>query len=258
MIKLTKVSSLVTDAPKIFIIAGGPGLSSLTLRSLNLLKRHFELTYVDLQGTNNSEYQGKKSFVEVASALADVVQRESGVKFALGHSFGGFFAADLLLQKAVSGLVCLSTPFLKASLSSANDNYIANKTPALIEAEADWSQKQDDSSFAKWLSEYGVLYFTSPKGKELLLNDKVSASFFKDNRSDVLDKESMLDYLNKVKAKKIFICGRDDKLLPPNILKSDAQMGKFDFFEIENASHFVTVDQPEKVASLIENKLLRS
>ncbi|MBY0415331.1 MAG: alpha/beta hydrolase [Bdellovibrionales bacterium] len=258
MIKLTRVASLATNAPKIFIIAGGPGLSSLTLRDLDLLKGRFELIYIDLQGTNGSKYQGKKSFAEVASALADLIKKESGVKFSLGHSFGGFFAVDLFLGEAVSGLVCISTPFSKASLSSANDNYVANETPALNKAESNWSQKQDDSSFAKWLSEYGTLYFTNPKGKELLLKDKVSASFFKDNRSDVLDKESMLDSLNRTKEKKIFICGKDDKLLPPNVLKSDAQVGNFDFFEIENASHFVTVDQPEKVASLIENKLLRS
>lgn len=256
MIKLTKVASLATNAPKIFIMAGGPGLSSLTLRDLDLLKGNFELIYVDLQGTNGSEYQGKKSFAEIATALANVIKNESGVKFSLGHSFGGFFAVDLFLREAVSGLVCISTPFSKASLSSANNNYAANETPALNEAESDWSQKQDDSSFAKWLSEYGVLYFTGPKGKELLLKDKVSASFFKDNRSDVLDKESMLESLNRIKGKKLFICGKDDKLLPPSVLKNDAQIGNFDFFEIENASHFVIVDQPEKVASLIENKLL--
>lgn len=258
MIKLTRVASFDNNAPKIFMIAGGPGLSSLTLRDLDLLKRHFELIYVDMQGTNDSKYQGKKSFADLSSALVEIVKEESGVKYALGHSFGGFFASELFLHKAVSGLICLSTPFSQASLSSANENYEANKTSNLAEAESSWSHKQDNSSFARWLSEYGFLYFTNPKGKNLLLTDEVSFQFFKDNRSDVLDKEVMLDSLSKVEGAKVFIAGQEDKLLSVNLLKNDSQRGGFQFFAVENASHFVNVDQPEKVAGLVESQLLRS
>lgn len=256
--KLTRVSSLAKNAPKIFIIPGGPGLSSLTLRDLDLLKRNFELVYVDMQGTNDSEYQGEKSFSDLSSTLTEIVKEESGLKYALGHSFGGFFAAELFLREAVSGLVCLSTPFSQASLSSANENYEANRTECLTEAESAWSQKQDNPSFAKWLSEYGALYFINPKGKNLLLTDEVSAQFFKDNRADVLDKETTLDLLYKIGGIKTFIAGQDDKLLSVNILKNDSQRGGFEFFTVENASHFVTVDQPAKVAGLIESQLLRS
>jgi hypothetical protein len=42
MIKLTRVQSEKQNAPKLFIISGGPGLSSNTLRDLDLLKRSFE------------------------------------------------------------------------------------------------------------------------------------------------------------------------------------------------------------------------
>lgn len=158
----------------------------------------------------------------------------------------------------MAGLVCISTPFSKDSLAAANNNYETHKTPALSEAELNWSQNQDDASFAKWLSEYGVLYFKNSEGRTKLLNDKVSSAFFKDSRTDVLDKEVMLESLEKQNGIKVFICGKDDKLLPSNILKNDANLGKFDFYEIEHASHFVTIDQPEEVARLIETKLLRS
>lgn len=258
MIKLTRVSSAIANAPKIFILSGGPGLSSLTLRDLDLLSRRFELIYIDHQGTNGSVYLGPKTFSELSTALFEIIKNESGEKFILGHSYGGFFASEMMLRKAVSGLICISTPFSKDALLTANNNYTANMTSELSEAEVYWSENQDDKSFAKWLSEYGVLYFRNTKGKDILLVDKVSSSFFKDNRADVLDKESMLVSLGKIEGKKIFICGKDDRLLPSTILKGDAQLGKFDFFEIENASHFVTIDQPESIASLIENELLRS
>lgn len=257
MIKLTRIKSETPNAPKLFAIAGGPGLSSNTLRDLDQLKRSFELVYVDIQGTNCSAYTGKKTYPEIASSLADVVSKEPGIKFALGHSFGGFLASDLMIRGLVSGLVCISTPFSGGSLAAANDNYNLHKTVALTEAENVWSKNQDDSSFSKWLSEYGLLYFKSPRGKEVLLNDKVSSSFFKDNRSDVLDKESMLSSLSLIGRTKLFISGKEDKLLPVSVLENDSQIGKFDFHQIENASHFVTIDQPLMVAKIIETNLLK-
>lgn len=257
MIQLTRIQSEKQNAPKLFIIAGGPGLSSNTLRDLDVLKQNFELVYVDIQGTNGSAYTGAKTFSEIASTLAEVISNESGIKFALGHSFGGFLASDLLIRGLVSGLVCISTPFTRGSLSAANDNYNLHKTAALTEAENEWSKNQDDSSFAKWLSEYGLLYFKSPRGREILLNDKVSSSFFKDNRSDVLDKEEILSSLSLIGSTKLFISGKEDKLLPESVLENDSQIGKFDFHQIENASHFVTIDQPLMVAKIIETKLLQ-
>jgi len=257
MIKLTRIQSETQNAPRLFAIAGGPGLSSNTLRDLDLLKRSFELVYVDIQGTNGSAYTGKKTYLDIASSLADVVSKESGIKFALGHSFGGFLASELLIRGLVSGLVCISTPFTRGSLAAANDNYNLYKTVALTEAENEWSKNQDDSSFAKWLSEYGLLYFKSLRGREIILNDKVSSSFFKDNRSDVLDKEAMLSSLSRISGTKIFISGKEDKLLPVSVLENDSQFGKFDFHQIENASHFVTIDQPLMVAKIIETKLLK-
>ena len=84
-----------------------------------------------------------------------------------------------------------------------------------------------------------------------------SSSFFKDNRSDVLDKESMLSSLSLIGRTKLFISGKEDKLLPVSVLENDSQIGKFDFHQIENASHFVTIDQPLMVAKIIETNLLK-
>src|SRR5690554_5948017 len=98
MIKLTRVASSVVNAPKLFVLSGGPGLSSLTMRGLDLLNRSFEIIYVDFQGTNDSSYLGKKSFVEQVSLLTEAIKNESGLKYILGHSFGGFFASDIFLQ----------------------------------------------------------------------------------------------------------------------------------------------------------------
>lgn len=256
MIKLTSVLSAKTNAPTMFLIPGGPGLSSLTLRSLDILSRSFNLLYVDFHGTNDNPYTGKKSFDELSSELNKEVQNVTGVKFILGHSYGGFFAGKAFVEGIVEGLVCVATPFSKETLSKASENYRAHMTDALVKAESQWNEYQDDKSFAGWLSEYGSLYFKNPEGKSLLLNDKISAQVFRDNRSDAQSFEPVLTMLAQSKGKKIFISGDDDKLLLSENLKKDSALGKFEFYEVENASHFVTFDQPECVARLIEVKLL--
>ncbi len=213
---------------------------------------------MDFHGTNGNPYTGKKTFEELFFELNREIQSVSGAKYVLGHSYGGLFAAKAFVESAVDGLVCVATPFSKSTLSKAGDNYRTHMTDVLAKAESQWSELQDDKSFAKWVSEYGSLYFKNPEGKALLLNDKVSAQFFRDNRSDAQSLESLLTLLAQKSGKKIFISGSDDRLLLSENLKKDSDLGKFEFSEVQTASHFVTFDQPEKVAGLIENLILRS
>lgn len=253
MIKLTKISSTIQNAPSLILIPGGPGLSSLTLRSMDILSRSCNLFYVDFPGTNHNLYSEDNSFDVLSKALNFEIQKINTPVYILGHSYGGYFAADLSLKMKLNGIVCVSTPFSEKALEAAGDNYTARKTSSLSLAEESWENLQDDKTFAKWLSEYGELYFTSETGKGLLLEDKVSAKFFLANRSDATDKEAMLASLNTNETKKLFIAGQQDKMLPEHFLKEDAVNGGFNFISVKNASHFVTFDQPEFVASLIED-----
>ena len=253
MIKLTRVSSDKKDAPVLVLIPGGPGLSSLTLRSMDILKRTFELVYVDFPGTNGNPYGGDKNFDELSSVLEAEILKIDGAKFVLGHSYGGFFAAELSLRMKLDGIICVATPFSEKSLSAAEENYSAKKSHKLCAAEEKWERLQDDESLAKWFSEYGGLYFVDSSGRELLLNDKVSASFFLANGSDAIQMENMLSQLKQDGSKKLFVAGKRDEMLPEEILKEDADRGGFKFISVNSASHFVTFDQPESVAGLIED-----
>ena len=253
MIQLTKVKSNIENAPSLILIPGGPGLSSATLRSMDILHRAFNLFYVDFPGVNETPYDGDKSFDELSSALESELRDINGPKFVLGHSYGGFFAANISLKMKLDGVICVSTPFSDKSLKAASENYFSTKTQTLTDAEDEWENLQDDKSLAKWFSEYGKLYFVKPEGKDLLLKDKVSARFFLANRSDASQKESMLPLLKQNTTKKIFIAGKQDLMLPEAILKDDAISGGFNFVSVNNASHFVTFDQPESVAGLIED-----
>lgn len=122
-------------------------------------------------------------------------------------------------------------------------------------AEEDWNERQDDESLAKWLSEYGKMYFTNAEGKKTIVNDLASAKFFLNNRADVIHGENLLTKIrDKNDLKKVFIAGAKDGLLDVEILREDAEKGKFDFFAVENASHFVMIDEVEKVREIILEK----
>ena len=252
MIKLTKVGSENNKSPTLVLIPGGPGLSSLTLRSMDILCRSFNLLYVDFPGVNGNPYISDLTFDELSHGLQDELQKISGPKYVLGHSYGGFFAASLSLKMKVDGIICVATPFSEKSLIAASENYAASKSKELSSAEEEWGKLRDDKSFSKWISEYGELYFTKADGRSLLLDDKVSARFFLANRSDALQKEALLPLLKLDKTKKLFIAGKLDGMLPEEILKEDADRGGFDFKSVNNASHFVTFDQAQIVAGLIE------
>lgn len=255
MIKLTQICADKKTNSYAVIIAGGPGLSSLTVRSLDLLKRSLNLIYVDLQGTNGTSfikgctYEGL--ILTLKNELRKVVPLDSHI-FTIGHSFGGYFASSLVDLDFARGVFCLSTPFSKESLVAATGNYNKKKTKALTEAESQWAEKKDNESFNKWLSEYGDMYFLLEKGRELLLTDRSSAEFFLSYRSDAGRLENLLGSLAATQKLKVFIAAKQDGLLPEQQLEEDARRGGFRFLSVDGASHFVSFDQPEIVASLIE------
>ena len=256
MIKFTKVASTNRSAPMLLLIPGGPGLSSLTLRSLDILKRSFELQYVDFPGTNGVPYERDRTFKELGAELAAEVARLGRPVFALGHSFGGIFAADLALRSSsVRGIACVATPLSMRSLEAAGPRFQESKSPALVAAEERFYSNPSDETFAEWLAEYEGLYFSSATraaGRELLRRDPSSAKFFQNNRKDAVLMEPLLTKLASWDGKKLFIAGGQDGLLVSSILKYDAATAQAKFIEIPEGNHFVTFDQPESVARAIE------
>jgi pimeloyl-ACP methyl ester carboxylesterase len=256
MIKLTHIASKLSLAPALVLIPGGPGLSSLTLRSLELLHRSFELYFVDLPGTNGVPYDRNRSFDELCVELASELEKLKKPVIALGHSFGGFYAADLALRSSlVKGLACVSVPFSMHALKTASERFETSASPALIAAGDRYDANPTDATFAEWLSHYGEFYFdpaTRAAGCKLLLRDSVSSRFFKNNRKDAIQMEPMLERLAQWNGKKLFIAGAQDALILSSIQKEEASVADAQFVEIPDGNHFVTFDQPEALAQAIE------
>ncbi len=257
MIQLTHVPCQKAVGPSLVLIPGGPGLSSGTLRSLDMLKRSFHLYYVDFPGTNGVEADQSASFASLSRDLVDRVSNIKGPVFLFGHSFGGFFSARVALDlPKIGGLICAAVPFSAESQKSAYVNYIDAKRGALATAESEWERAPSDSSFSVWLSEYGELYFQKENvqaGKILLATDRCSHALFLSIRGEAKKMDSMAVELREWGGKKLFLTGAHDGLLPNDILQRDAERLGFAFRSIVNASHFVAFDRPEVVAKSIED-----
>lgn len=256
MIKVTSIESISISEIHIFAIPGGPGLSSLTIRSLSNLAEKANIHFIDLPGTNDNPYGGKKTFFQLTEAIAEVVKNQNGKKYLLGHSYGGVLAAAAALKSDVEGLICLGTPFTMESLTEAGVNYSKCQSPALLKAIQLWTDKPSNKTFAEWLSNYQALYFmpeTFEKGRKLLLEDKVSFQFYLDNSSDIISNPQIYERIAEWPMKKLSIIGANEGLIPVECLKKEAFKARFNLIEVPHANHFLMLDQPLKTKEAIES-----
>jgi pimeloyl-ACP methyl ester carboxylesterase len=257
--KLTPVQSPHRDAssrPIVGLIPGGPGLTSATLRSMDVLSHSFDLVYVDTP----DEELAHLTFQGVVGSIEQELASLQRPIILLGHSFGGLLAIELADRDALqlAGLVAISTPMSRDAYRVASEQYYKFMTPELRAAEVEWENSPSRSTLACLFANYGTLYFspdTVERGNSLLLNDPVSWKTFKALLPVISQEKSKFDFvekLRKLSIDKYLLGGELDRMLPPQVLKADAAGTGCKFVEIPRAGHFVTFDQPEAVARLIE------
>src|SRR3712207_5032414 len=117
---LTLVKSQNSSAdtrPTICLLPGGPGLSSYTLRSLDILSRSFHLAYVDPPGTGGSKAREVTTYKNTIEDIATLLKRVRSSLVLCGHSFGALYASDLTRNHGlnIQGLILLAPAFLPAT-----------------------------------------------------------------------------------------------------------------------------------------------
>lgn len=243
---------------RLCLIPGGPGLSSKTLDSLNLLSRSFNLTFIDPPGTGSSPSLPDQSF---SSHVEQITARlsDAGPVILLGHSFGGLYATAVASKAddKVRGLILLGTPLTPESFAHAGASYEKNAGAEARQAEQDFSASPSDTNFSRWIASYGNLYFSPAnveRGREMLLSDRASSSVFTGIRtSQILREIDFPQTLRGLRCRKLLLAGERDILLPDLVLAADAEKSNADFSVIRDAGHFMGFDQPETVARVIEN-----
>ncbi len=255
--KFTRLSG-PTNAPTIYIVPGGPGLSSLTLRSLDLLSRSFHLAYFDCQGTNGTEYDPNLSLTDVAHRLADLINRdESSAAILLGHSAGGIIAgiaADRVNK--LSGVVLLSVPLSRASFDAILNSYKSSPV-AGSEVEVSYTKDPTELTMRNWVAAYGEMYFSAPnmlRGQALINSDPMSFKYARNHRAELSNlAETSADSILRLRGDVTRLWIADDQgFLPVSEQRRDADSIKAIFEVVSESSHFLSFDQPERVARLVE------
>jgi pimeloyl-ACP methyl ester carboxylesterase len=252
--------------PAICFIPGGPGLSSATLRSMDVLSRSFDLVYVDTPGTAGLAEPTNPTFFSIAQSIEnELVGLERDV-IMCGHSFGALFAAQIAQNGKLRslGLIAIAAPFSSLVYEVACKQYELHMTNELRAAAKAWSASPSQETLKSWLASYGLLYFseaTLEKGRKLLLADQVSAETFRRVLPALSNKPPQMNFIAMTKAlslPKLMIAGEQDLMLPPEALKVDADAIGAKFIEIKSSGHFVTFDQPDAVAGAIETEVIDS
>ncbi len=163
--------------PVLVLIPGGPGLSSVTIKPLEILSSHFDLIFVDPPGAGQSPthvlgrpetdpYEMYEWFIRhLHKNLSRTVAQFFGGRsiILLGHSYGGVFAADLAARYATAsppivGLIPISSFLSRSAHTIAADNreHARRNDPSYEKYKAmvmDWTLDRERGNLVKWVRE---------------------------------------------------------------------------------------------------------
>ncbi len=264
---LTSIVSSSVQAqsrPVLVLIPGGPGISAATLRSMDILSRSFDMVYVNPSGTGEFAPCADPTFAGIQSAIEAELRNLKRPVILCGHSFGALFGIELAYagKLNVAGIVSLAAPLSRASYQLACELFVKYMNPKLEAALAQMDQNPTRENFALSLTAYGKLYFAERNieaGRKLLERDlgcpQSSIRVLPVLSEGTID---FVGHLASLNLPKFMIAGSLDLLFPPDALMSDARATHSKFYEVSEAGHFVTFDQPEAVAGLIEEFFIDS
>ncbi|GEM_PF-7079350 len=131
--------------PIVCFIPGGPGLSSRTLTGIEILKRSFDLAFVDPPGTGGLDEVEKPTFEEVVSSLIKKLAALRRQIVLVGHSFGGYYTTRCLADPhlEIVGLVFLCAPITPEAYAVCCRQYdeYKSRNSALAAADANFATR---------------------------------------------------------------------------------------------------------------------
>ena len=260
--QITQIRSASKEAgsrPTLCFLPGGPGLSSAVLRSMDLLSRSFHIAYIDPPGTGGTPELTDPTLEAMISSLTELLESLRSPLILCGHSFGALYAAELSRVRHLDlrGLVFLAPAFFPKTMQAAAEAFRVEKPAELKNAELRWKKEKSNEAFKQWLGAYGPFFFLKHNEKalrQIIENDAVSANTFLKVRHNWKLDISFWEYLRSLKLPKLVITGKEDRLYHSNVIEAEAKEIGCEFIEIKNAGHFLTFDQPQAVAEVIETK----
>jgi len=222
-----------------------------------LSKENFCVTY-DIRGLGESSVgDGQftmEMFVDDLGKLIDELKITQPVL--CGLSMGGYISLRVMerIQNKFSGLILCDTK------SEADDNQGKLKRAAAVKQintgdfenfiEAFVLNCFGEKFINKNNAEYRMVVERSKKNKPVGIKGCLLAMA---GRTDTTTS------LQKIKLPTLIICGSEDKLTPPNVMKPMAeQISNSEFILVSNAGHMTPIEYPQRVTSAIKEFLAKN
>lgn len=247
--------SVITDgnseAKPIVFIHGFPYDHTMWKKQINVLSNSYYCISYDIRGFGEStNFDGQHTleiFVDDLEMIIDEMKLDKPV--ICGLSMGGYISLRALerFQNKLSASILCDTR------SQADDNQGKLKRAAAIKRINSEGHKEFVKEF---ITNCFGKYFKENFADELKSIIEHSQTFepkgIKGGLLALMSRTDTTSFLEKIEIPVLLICGKDDTLTPPSVMKDMYHKIKnAEFAEIQNAGHLAPIENPDEVNSAI-------
>jgi proline iminopeptidase len=261
------------DATPLLVLHGGPGASSVYLRSLEALADERPVVFYDQLGGGSSERPDDPSLWTTERFVAELaaVRAQLGLRrvHVLGHSWGATLAAEHVLSGArgVESVV-FASPFLSTELWLRDANALRAKLPPATQetlAAHESAGTTDSLEYQKAASEYYQRHLIlrrplPPEMQELsaAVSQQVYGTMWGPSEFTVTGSLKGYDArarLPSLRLPVLFIVGRHDEATPESAAELQRLVSGARLVVLERSAHMTPLDEPEAFAAAIRSFL---
>jgi len=261
------------EGTPLLVLHGGPGASSVYLRSLEALGDERPVVFYDQLGSGKSERPGDPRLWRSDRFVAELAAVRNALGLArvhlLGHSWGATLAAEHVFSGA-SGVesVVFASPFLSTELWMRDANALRAKLPAQTQAALAAHEAvgtTDSPEYQKAASEYYQRHLVlrrplPPELRELgaSINQQVYATMWGPSEFTVTGNLKGYDArgrLPELRMPVLFIVGRHDEATPESAAELQRLVTGSQLVVLEHSAHMTPLDEPDALAAAIREFL---
>jgi pimeloyl-ACP methyl ester carboxylesterase len=254
------MKKIINDKAKynIVFIPGGPGLGSVSFDPLEGLKDKFGLYFFDPMGTK-TPLQTTPTYDALLNELKESIAGIENI-ILCGHSFGGIQAIDIASTDFpnIKGVIAIGSPVSANAFEIVGENFDVELNEEQVRLADLLENSPTDEIYKEWMIAYKDFYFnpkTSDIGVEAIKKDSLCVTSYREAIMESTTKEDKLRALKGKDLLKLYISGSEEKVLPPDSAKHEAELGDFKLEIIKNGGHFVHYECPKETMNIIRNYL---
>jgi len=253
-----KISIYQSGEPKnkaILFIHGFPYDHNMWEKQVEELKSAYHCVTYDIRGLGSSPAgDGQltmESFVDDVESIIDSLKLERPVL--CGLSMGGYIAFRCMerMQDKFSGLIiCDSKP------EADNNEAKLRRASGIKTINTEGVQKFVEDFVPGCFAPGSISNSKIPYEEVLNRSMKFDPKGVKGCLLAMLSRTDTTSYLSQIKIPTLIICGEDDKLTPPEVMKLTSEsITHSEFFIIPEAGHMTPIENPKFVNKVILNFL---